>query len=79
MFPAATPTKGLDVDKLARLNLAGGNIRNIALSAAFLAAEAKQPVQMHHLLRAARREFAKLEQPLSAAETRDWVEQESEA
>lgn len=79
VFPVATPTQGLDADKLARLNLAGGNIRNIALSAAFLAAEAGEPVQMQHLLRAARREVAKLEQPLSGAETRDWVAQESEA
>jgi predicted nucleic acid-binding protein len=78
VFPAATPTRGLDVAKLARLNLAGGNIRNIALNAAFLAAEAGEPVQMQHLLATARREFAKLEQPLSAAETRDWVEPESE-
>jgi hypothetical protein len=38
VFPAATPTRGLDADKLARLDLAGGNIRNIALNAAFLAA-----------------------------------------
>jgi hypothetical protein len=34
---------------------------------------------MRHLLRAARREFAKLEQPLSAAETRDWVGPGNEA
>jgi hypothetical protein len=79
VFPAATPTRGLDADKLARLDLAGGNIRNIALNAAFLAAEADEPVQMRHLLRAARREFAKLEQPLSAAETRDWVGPGNEA
>ncbi len=79
VFPAATPTQGLDVDKLARLNLAGGNIRNIALNAAFLAADAGEAVQMRHLLRAAQREFAKLEQPLGATETRDWVEKEGEA
>ena len=35
IFPAQTPTDNLDVAKLARLNIAGGNIRNIALSAAF--------------------------------------------
>ena len=32
--------------KLARLNVAGGNIRNIALNAAFLAADMGEPVQM---------------------------------
>ncbi|NEP18603.1 MAG: ATP-binding protein, partial [Leptolyngbya sp. SIO4C1] len=39
IFPETTPTKGLDVEKLARLNVSGGNIRNIAVYAAFLAAE----------------------------------------
>ena len=37
--------------RLARLNVAGGNIRNIALNAAFLAADERQPVSMAHLLR----------------------------
>src|SRR5438477_5408650 len=40
VFPSQTPTEGLDLHKLARLNIAGGNIRNIALNAAFLAAGA---------------------------------------
>jgi hypothetical protein len=72
VFPAETPTKGLDFDKLARLNVAGGNIRNIALNAAFLAADAEQPVRMKHLLRAARGEYAKLEKPLTGAEIGGW-------
>jgi hypothetical protein len=71
MFPAATPTEGLDVVKLARLHLPGGNIRNIALNAAFLAAEAGEPVRMPHVLRAVRSEYAKLEKPLTEADTRD--------
>jgi SpoVK/Ycf46/Vps4 family AAA+-type ATPase len=73
VFPAATPTEGLDWTKLARLNVAGGNIRNIALSAAFLAADAGEPVRMPHLLRAARAEYAKLEKSLSDAETAGWA------
>ncbi len=73
VFPQATPTEGLDPAKLARLDLPGGAIRNIALNAAFLAADAGEPVRMAHLLRAARREFAKLERPLSAADVRDWL------
>ncbi|MHC5721625.1 MAG: ATP-binding protein, partial [Nostoc sp.] len=40
IFPPDTPTQGLDATQLARLNVAGGNIRNIALNAAFLAADA---------------------------------------
>jgi SpoVK/Ycf46/Vps4 family AAA+-type ATPase len=73
IFPPSTPTEGLDVDKLARLNVAGGNIRNIALNAAFLAADAGQPVCMSHLLRGARGEYAKLEKPLTDAEIGGWV------
>src|SRR5947209_4815041 len=73
VFPAATPTAGLDPEKLGRLNVAGGNIRNIALAAAFLAADAGEPVQMKHLLRAARSEYGKIEKPLTDAEVRGWV------
>ncbi len=73
VWPAATPREGLDAARLASLNVAGGNIRNIALHAAFLAAEAVEPVRMYHLLRAARREYNKLERPLPEAEVRGWV------
>lgn len=72
-FPAETPTEGLDVEKLSRLNVSGGNIRNIALSAAFLAAAAGVPVRMVHLLEAARIELIKVGRPLTDAETRDWI------
>jgi hypothetical protein len=72
-FPVATPTAGVDVSKLARLNVAGGNIRNIALYAAFLAADAGVPVGMTHLLRAARVEYGKLERSLTEAEIGGWV------
>lgn len=72
IFPHDTPTEGLDIDKLARLNVAGGNIRNIALNAAFLAAEAGGPVRMPDILRAARSEYAKIEKSLSTVETGGW-------
>ena len=68
IFPADTPVVDLDTEQLARLNVAGGSIRNIALNAAFLAAEAGEAVRMAHLLRAARGEYSKLEKPLTAAE-----------
>jgi len=73
IFPAQTPVENLDLNKLARLNVAGGNIRNIALHAAFLAAEAGEPVRMRHLLRAARGEYAKIEKQLTESEVRDWL------
>jgi hypothetical protein len=75
IFPAATPTEGLDFDKLAQLNITGGNIRNIALYAAFLAAEAREPVRMAHLLHAARREYGKLEKSLTQSEIRGWTDE----
>ena len=73
IFPSDTPTEGLDADKLARLNVAGGNIRNIAMNAAFLAAEEREPVRMMHLSRAARSECLKLDKPLAGNETKGWV------
>jgi len=72
-FPAATPTDGLDHAKLAQLNVAGGNIRNMALNAAFLAADTGEPVQMKHILRAAQAEYDKLEKTLTQAEIAGWV------
>jgi hypothetical protein len=72
-FPTATPTTGLSPAALAQLKVPGGNIRNIALNAAFLAAAATQPVDMSHLLEAARLEALKIERPLSDAETRGWI------
>jgi hypothetical protein len=73
MFPAQTPLAGVDMHKLARLGVAGGSIRNIALHAAFLAADAGQAVGMAHLLAAARSECLKLEKTVSEAEVKGWV------
>ncbi|NJK65171.1 MAG: ATP-binding protein [Microcoleus sp. SU_5_3] len=73
VFPKATPTEGLDAEKLAQLNVAGGNIRNIALNAAFLASDAGEVVTMQHLLQATKNEYVKLERPLTDVEVRDWV------
>ena len=72
-FPAAAPTEGLDVSKLARLNVAGGNIRNIAVNAAFLAADACRSVTPADVLSAARSEYSKMDKALTDAEVRDWV------
>ncbi len=73
IFPAAAPLEPLDYAKLARLSMSGGNIRSIALNAAFLAADEGAAVGMRHLLQAAHTEAAKRERPLSDAETRGWV------
>lgn len=73
VFPPDTPTKDLKFDKLAQLNVAGGNIRIIALNAAFLAADAGEPVQMKHILRATQTEYTKLEKSLTGVEIAGWV------
>jgi ATPase family associated with various cellular activities (AAA) len=64
-FPADTPRDQLDYDRLARLNLTGGSIHNIALNAAFLGAAqvGKKSVTMPLIFEAARIEFHKLERP----------------
>lgn len=73
VFPAQTPTAELEPRRLAQLNVAGGHIRNIAIGAAVLAAEAGEPVRMKHLHDAARNECAKLERPASEAEFAGWI------
>ena len=73
VFPEATPTYGLNHKKLSQLNVAGGNIRNIALNAAFLAAQSGTPVGMENLVEAAKLETLKMERPLSDAEIRGWI------
>src|SRR5262249_2434311 len=72
IFPDDMPTRALDATRLARLHIAGGNMRNIALNASFLAANDNEPVQMQHLLRAARSEYAKLDKTLTEVEIREW-------
>jgi hypothetical protein len=73
VFPARTPTLGLDPSRLASLNMTGGNIHNIALNAAFLAADAGQPVGMSHILQAAQLEAIKTDRPIAEMEVRRWV------
>lgn len=73
VFPQQTPTHRLNFDKLAKLNVAGGNIRNIALNSAFLAADMGESVGMKHILEAAMSEYVKLERPLTDTEVKGWV------
>jgi hypothetical protein len=73
IFPEGIATEKLEFEKLARLNVPGGNIRNIALNAACIASERGEPVRMQHLLTAARRECSKLERPWNEAELGGWV------
>jgi len=70
VFPSATPTQGLDFDRLARLNVTGGHIAVIALNAAFQAACAGGLVTMPMVLNAARIEYRKLGRPVNEADFR---------
>jgi len=72
-LPPGVPIEGIDFQRLARLNVAGGSIRNIALHAAFLAADALHPVRMTHLRRAALAECGKLERAPSDVEIGGWA------
>jgi SpoVK/Ycf46/Vps4 family AAA+-type ATPase len=73
VFPQKTPTDDLRPGILARLAIPGGNIRNIAMNAAFRAAEDGMPVGMKHLAQAARHEFIKMEKPIPEREIEDWA------
>jgi SpoVK/Ycf46/Vps4 family AAA+-type ATPase len=68
IFPPDTPTKDLEPDRLALLPATGGMVRNIALNAAFAAADRGEPVTMALVLQAARTEFRKLELPIPERE-----------
>jgi hypothetical protein len=73
VFPPGVDTEALDFARLARLNLTGGSIHNIALNAAFAAVEAGGGLTMPIVLEAARGEFMKLEKPINENDFR-WLE-----
>jgi hypothetical protein len=64
----APPLDKLDYDRLARLNLTGGHIHNVALNACFMAARLNSKVTMPVILEAARAEYLKLDRPINEAD-----------
>ena len=70
IWPSATPiAEEVDLAWLSRqFKLSGGNIKNIALAAAFLAAEDGGVVTMTHLRHATKREYQKMGKALSEME-----------
>jgi hypothetical protein len=70
IWPGELPrSDALDLEFMAdRFELAGGNIRNIALAASFLAAADSRVVSMDHLIQATRREYQKLGAVVKAGE-----------
>jgi hypothetical protein len=74
MFPSQTPLgEDLDFAFLGRqFSMSGGNIKNAALAAAFLAAAEDSRVQMRHLIQSVAREWQKLGKLPSAADFKQY-------
>lgn len=70
IFPPQMPrSERMDFEFLARkFKLSGGNIKNIAVNAAFLAAEKSRQVDMSHTIQATRRELQKMGRHCSPAD-----------
>jgi hypothetical protein len=73
IFPHGVPLAPLDFAALAKLEIAGGNIRNVAMNAAFSAAGQQLPVGMKHIMEAAGHEYRKMDKMISAGEFGDYV------
>lgn len=72
VFPAQAPLHQIDYQRLAQMNVSGGIIRNIAMHAAFLAAEENASIDMNHVMRAAKVEYAKMDKSLTGTELGGW-------
>jgi len=66
-LPARSPRGEIDFARLAKLQLSGGHIRSVVLTAAFQAAARGAPIAHELLLDAAREEFMKLDRPFGDA------------
>jgi len=82
IFPEEAPVGDLDIAFLSRFEITGGNIKNVALTASFLAADDERDgdeaktVEMRHVVRALRRELQKtgrLVNPEEFGEYREFV------
>ena len=72
---SAACQEGVNLGFLAQqFELAGGNIRNVALAAAFLAAQNGGVVTMPHLVRAVAREYQKIGKLPSQADFRNYYD-----
>jgi len=75
-FPALAPlANDIDLPFLARkLKITGGNIRNIILIAAFIAAEEHESIGMRHLVRGASYEFQKMGKMIVEGDFEGYIE-----
>ncbi len=75
MFPEKAPLgEDLDFNFLSKFKLTGGNIKNIALLAAVLAADGSGAIGMNESLRALKREFQKMGKICTPADFGDYYE-----
>ncbi|OCT11384.1 hypothetical protein A8709_06840 [Paenibacillus pectinilyticus] len=74
MFPPAAPlSDDVDFKYLAqRYEIAGGNIKNVVLSSAFLAAESGESIRMQHIIKSIRHELQKSGKILARQEWEDY-------
>ena len=75
-FPELAPlSQNINLAFMARqFKITGGNIKNIALSAAFLAAEDSDMVAMEHIIRATKREYQKMGKLCTEADFAEYFE-----
>jgi len=68
-IPPAAPLADVDFPALAKLQVAGGSIRSIAINAAFKAADRDGAIRQQELLEATRTELAKMERSSTGLST----------
>ncbi|MPZ49075.1 MAG: AAA family ATPase [Dehalococcoidia bacterium] len=74
LSPGAPLAKDVDLQFMAhQFRIAGGNIRNIVLLAAFLAASEEAPIGMTHLIHGAKREYQKLGRLIAESDFGRWL------
>ena len=73
VVPPDAPCDALDAAALSRLPLSGGNIRSIAVNAAFAAAAEGRSMGMRHMAEAARMELLKLRKPVPESVLAGWA------
>ena len=77
IWPENAPRRAdLPLERMAeRFEISGGNIKNIALAAAFLAAHDGGEIAVRHLLRATRREYQKMGKILDDGDFRERMDE----
>ncbi len=72
-FPSTAPTGHIDFEFLAQqFRVSGGNIRNVALTAAFKAASEQREISMRHVVHGLQRELEKLGRLITPEEFGDY-------